>query len=108
MTGFSRFLLFLLIFAPVAYFSASYITGQNLQDMLNNEKPKTEIVSEEINTETESISTQNEVEVLKKELKEKEVKIQELESELASSQKEIADLKIQISTLKELINPQNN
>lgn len=84
-TGFARLLLFLLIFAPIAYFGASYINGENgiskLKDTLGS-KAKTEV-----NTGSSNQDELNEAEVTIRELRKENAKLKrkvtELEAQLA-------------------------
>ncbi len=86
-TGFARFLLFLLVFAPLAYIGASYIQGedgiQNVKDLIGiGDKSSTTSNTSSSSSEIDLEEAQEMIEDLKEELAEKEAEIKELRSQL--------------------------
>ncbi len=87
-TGFTRFLLFLIIAAPLAYMGASYFNGQDgVENIKNifNEGEKTEIPAEERSSSSSATASDDkikdlraEIKILKEEIKEKDQRIEDL------------------------------
>jgi hypothetical protein len=125
-TGFTRFLLFLFIVGPLAYFGAAYYTGedgiQNIKNLLDFDKNKTTAEQPAPQTEAvptvpapvdrpaDEIITNSTIARLQDDLSEREARIEKLYQEnetlkqsLEAKDKELVEVKAQLEAIKQAI-----
>ncbi len=99
-TGFTRFLLFMLIVIPAAYFGVSYYKGedgiQNLKDLLNIDSQKTEVPAS-----TDATNSNLDCATLATENADLTKRLLEKSQQVTTLYKEIEDLKAEIASLKD-------
>ena len=104
MTVFSRFLLFMLIVVPSAYFGVSYLRGEdglaNLKEAVGIENT-TATSNDSGNSSRAAIITNKEIARLQDDLKEKEARIEELNLENERLKKKMKDQEEQLEKFKE-------
>lgn len=98
-TGFTRFILFLLIFSPIAFIIASYANGEDgIQKIKDFVGEKVEQVSEQTSsakTEKAAVDTvslnecQSEIDKLAKRLDRRDAEIDKLQDEIESLKKQL-------------------
>ena len=101
MTVFSRFLLFMIIVVPAAYFGVSYAKGEdglkNLKDAVGIE---TTVSNDSRKGSNDGVKTNSEISRLKDDLKEKEERIDELYLENEALKKKLRDQEVQLEQFK--------
>lgn len=104
-TGFTRFLLFLLIAAPCVFVLASYINGedglQNLKNLFSGQLPNSEIQAEQPAEQPTKAYVNSEIQRLQDELEEKEKKIKELYLENEQLREQAAEAKAEMESFRE-------
>ena len=117
MTVFSRFLLFMLIVVPSAYFGVSYLRGEdglaNLKEAVGIEATTSSSDDSSSSTSSSSSTRANsEIARLKDDLKEKDERIEELYLENETLRKRLKDNEEQLEKFKEklevLLTPSGN
>jgi len=102
MTVFSRFLLFMIIVVPSAYFGVSYLKGEdglaNLKEMVGIEATTTS--SNDSSSASPSTRSNSEIARLKDDLKEKDERIEELYLENETLKKKLRDQDEQLEAFK--------
>ena len=103
MTVFSRFLLFMIIVVPSAYFGISYMKGEdglkNIKEAVGIETTTT--ASSDSSSPSSSTRTNSEIAKLKDDLKEKTERIEELYLENETLKKKLKDQDEQLEKFKE-------
>lgn len=88
LTGFARFLIFLIIFAPIAFLGASYYNGedgiQNLKNIIGWDKQEQQVIVHA--DESEANYEQLDIDALQR-------RVQQLEAEVASLKEELNALR---------------
>ena len=86
LTGFTRFLLFMIFVVPIAYVGASYYNGedglQNIKELLNFGQKTEAVQAETPQSNTNTLDCQTEIDKLQKRLERRERYIKDLEAEL--------------------------
>jgi len=102
MTVFSRFLLFMIIVVPAAYFGISYVKGEDgLQNLKDAAGIETTVSNDSQSDSNSGVRTSSEISRLKNDLKEKDERIEELYLENETLKKKLRDQEMQLEQFKE-------